>query len=95
MPQHNQGYGSSSTSPEHLRPYGILAYICGSKLDNIGLRLFLERRWKINRDTLIDLNNRDSRAWAREGGQMTIQQAISLEHFIVSEDDLKLVLLFR
>ena len=72
-----------------------MAYICGSKLDNIGLRLFLERRWKINRDSLIESNNSDPRVWAREAGQTTIQQAISSENFIVNEHDLKLVLLFR
>ena len=95
LPRHNQGYGSSSTNPEHLRPYGIMAYICGAKLDNKDLRLYLERRWKINRDFLIESNNRDPRFWARDAGQMTIENAISSDRFIVSEHDLKLVLLFK
>jgi hypothetical protein len=29
LPQHNSGYGSESTAPEHLWPYGIMAYISG------------------------------------------------------------------
>ena len=71
-----------------------MACICSSKLDNFGLLLFLERRWKINRDSLIESNNRDPRAWAREAGLIYVQQAISSGNFIVSECDLKLVLLF-
>ena len=34
LPQHNKGYGSLSTCPEHLRPYGVMAYVCGAKLEN-------------------------------------------------------------
>ena len=95
LPQHNKGYGSSGTCPEHLRPYGVLAYICGARLEEKEIRLFLERRWKINRNSLIELNNKDPRAWAREGGIRTIQDALQCNRFVLSENDLKLVLLFR
>ena len=95
LPQHNQGYGSSDTSPENLRPYGVLAYICGSKLENKEFRLYLERRWKMNRDYFIGLNNKDPRVWAREGGIKTIEHALQSNSFTVLNNDLKLVVLFK
>ena len=95
LPQHNKGYGSSATCPERLRPYGILSYICGSKLEDESVRLYLERKWKINRDYFIDLGNRDPRVWARDAGIMTINQALENERYSFSADDLKLVCLFR
>ena len=95
LPQHNQGYGSSDTSPENLRPYGVLAYICGSKLENKEFRLYLERRWKMNRDYFIGLNNREPRVWAREGGIKTIEHALQSNYFTVLNNDLKLVVLFK
>ena len=95
LQQHNEGYGSSSTNPEHLRPYGVMGYICGSQLHSSELRFYLERRWKINRDNLISRNNKDPRSWARDAGQKAIEDAISSNNFIISEHDLKLVLLFK
>ena len=50
---------------------------------------------EINRNSLIELNNKDPRAWAREGGIRTIQDALQCNRFVLSENDLKLVLLFR
>ena len=95
LQQHNEGYGSSSTSPEHLRPYDVMGYICGAQLESSYLRLYLERRWKVNSDNLISRNNNDPRTWAREAGQTAIEDAISSNNFLISEHDLKLVLLFR
>ena len=94
LPQHNRGYGSLETCPERLRPYGIMAYICGCNLENECVHLYLERRWKINRDYLIRLGNRDPRDWAKDAGLMTINQAVESERYLFSENNLKLVCLF-
>ena len=40
---HNAGYGSSSTTPAHKRPYGVMGYICGAQLESSHLCLYLER----------------------------------------------------
>ena len=72
-----------------------MGYICGAQLESSNLRFYLERRWKVNRDNLISRNNNDPRAWARDAGQMAIEDAISSNNFLISEHDLKLVLLFR
>ena len=95
LPQHNSGYGSFETCPNNLRPYGVMAYICGSKLENKDFRLYLERKWKVHRDLLISINNKDPRVWARVAGQSTINEAIEEQRYLVSEHDLKLVLLFN
>ena len=94
LPQHNSGYGSFETCPNNLRPFCIMAYICGSKLENKDFRLYLERKWKVHRNALIDLNNKDPRVWARNAGQSAITEAIHEQRYTVSEHDLKLVLLF-
>ena len=94
LPQHNSGYGSFETCPNNLRPYCIMAYICGSKLENKDFRLYLERKWKVHRNALIALNNRDPRVWAKNAGQSTINEALQEQRYTVLEHDLKLVLLF-
>ena len=72
-----------------------MAYICGSRLESKDFRLYLERKWKIHRDSLIARNNFDPRSWAREAGQITINEAIQEQMFQVDEHDMKLVLLFN
>ena len=94
LPQHNSGYGSFETCPTNLRPYAIMAYICGSRLEDKDFRLYLERKWKIHRDSLIMRNNFDPRTWAREAGQSTINETIQEQMYQVTGHDLKLVLLF-
>ena len=94
LPRHNSGYGSFETCPNDLCPYGVLAYICGSRLDNNDFRLYLERKWKLRRDSLIARNNRDPRVWARDAGQSAINEAIQEQRYQISQHDLKLVLLF-
>ena len=95
LPQHNSGFGSFETCPINLRPYALMAYICGSRLESKHFRLYLERKWKIHRDSLIARNNFDPRSWAREAGQITINEAIQEQMFQVDEHDMKLVLLFN
>ena len=72
-----------------------MSYICGSNLEDESVRLYLERKWKINRDYYIALGNRDPRVWARDAGIMTINQAVENERYLFSENDLKLVCFFR
>ena len=95
LPQHNSGFGSFETCPINLRPYGLMAYICGSRLESKDFRLYLERKWKVHRDSLIARRNFDPRAWVRDGGQTTINEAIHEQMFQVDENDMKLVLLFK
>ena len=47
--QHNQGYGSKTTTPPSLRPYSLFAYVCGFD-GNKTLRLQFEGMWKQKRD---------------------------------------------
>ena len=47
--QHNQGYGSKTTTPPSLRPYSLFAYVCGFD-GNKQLRLNFEGMWKQKRD---------------------------------------------
>ena len=82
MPQHNSGYGSFDTCPSNLRPYGLMAYICGSGLENKQFRLHLEQQWKLNQESLILNNNKDPRVWAREAGQKTINNTVQREAFL-------------
>ena len=95
LPQHNSGFGSFETCPINLRPYALMAYICGSRLESKDFRLYLERKWKIHRDSLIARRNFDPRSLAREAGQTTINEAIQEQMFEVGEHDMKLVLLFN
>ena len=39
--EHNSGYGSLSIEPSYLRPFAVMAYICGFNGQKI-LRLFVE-----------------------------------------------------
>ena len=72
-----------------------MGYICGVQLETSSLHFYLERWLKINCDNLILRNNIDLRAWARDAGQMAVEDAISSNNFLIYEHDLKLVLLFR
>ena len=75
LPQHNSGYGSFETCPDHLCPHGLLAYMCGSQLDNKDFRLYLERKWKVHRDSLIARRNRDPQFWARNAEYSAVNKA--------------------
>ena len=90
LPQHNSGYGSESTAPAHLRPYGIMAYICGFDGDNLSLRLHIERQWKLVRNQMKVNGNNDPRQWAR-AGETVIQSVNNNESFNVTSMDLRLV----
>lgn len=84
--QHNSGVGSSSTEPLHLRPYAVLAYICGFGKNRE--RMFsMERKWKEERDRLIRLGVRDARQIAESGHSLIESSGLS--------DELRLVLLYK
>ena len=92
LQQHNTGNGSSSTEPSHLRPYALLAYICGFG-GRRNLRLLVEERWKRRRDQEIANGNNDSREWAR-CGQDVINE-LNHSDYGMESNDLTLILLFR
>lgn len=64
--QHNSGYGASGTTPFHLCPFGVIAYICGFDR-NWSLMLYVERKWKIQRDELIGEGSVCPKQWALSG----------------------------
>ena len=47
----NSGNVSSMTTPLHLRPFAVIAFICGFDGNNIGHRS-LERKWQVRMYTL-------------------------------------------
>ena len=92
LKQHNSGYGSTSTAPSYLRPFAVMAYICGFD-GNKTLRCYVEQKWKERRDTLISNNINDPRQWARSGNDVI--ESINEDSFNIEKSDLRLVLLFR
>ena len=58
--QHNSGHGSTTTSPLRLRPYAVLAYVCGFD-GNKHLMLSVENQWQsqcheLRRNGITDVN---------------------------------------
>ena len=45
--QHNSGLGAVATEPLHLRPYALVAYICGFN-SKVAILFYVERLWKEN-----------------------------------------------
>ena len=56
--QHNSGYSSSSSTPTNFQPFAILGLICSFDINN-DLMLFVEEKWKIERDRLFRNNIED------------------------------------
>ena len=90
--QHNSGYGSSSTEPSYLRPFAVMAYICGFNNQET-LRLYIERKWKEKINYLKRNGINDNRQWARSGND--IIQNINEDSFNIEKHELRLVLLFK
>ena len=65
MKAHNSGSGSLSTESIHLRPFALMAYICGFEGHNKVQREYIERRWKECRDEVIRNGVLDPRQWAK------------------------------
>eukprot|EP00957_Ditylum_brightwellii_P106405 8117535-Ditylum_brightwellii.AAC.1 len=66
LKQYNRREGSLSTTPRHLGPFAIFAFICGFGGRRI-LHEDVECRWKVKRDMLIRTGINDVREWARYG----------------------------
>ena len=92
--QHNSGYGSSSTTPEYLRPYAMMGYICGFDGRNVELRYHIERQWKMKRNRLMRIGNNDLKDLVMVA-QTIIQEVSTGNAFRTQQDDLQLVCLFR
>ena len=86
----------------YLRPFALLAYICGfdetdkEKCDT-KLRFTIERKWEEKRDWLISNGCNDKYEWAKCGNlvidNMIRQNERSREH-AVKDKDLTLICLF-
>lgn len=92
---HNTGVGAIETAPAHLRPFGLYAYVCGFGGVRRDLRYYIERRWKEERDILIQRGINDPRRWARSVTKVISNISRSTEVFGVIENELTLVCLFE
>ena len=92
LKQHNSGFGSTSTTSSHLRPFAVMAYICGFN-GNKTLRCFVEHKWKQRRDQLIINGINDPRQWARCGNDVI--DNLNEDDFNIEKSELRLILLFR
>ena len=90
--KHNTGMGSSSTTPAHLRPYALFAYICGFS-GRRDLMYYVERVWKIKRDRMIRNGVHSAQSWANCGAEVINE--LNVETFGVNPTELTLVSLFR
>ena len=91
--QHNSGHGSSSTTPSYLRPFAVMAYICGFD-GSRPLRLFIEKKWKEKRDLLILNGNNDIKDWAKSGAD-AINEINATAFPNSNKSELRLVLLYK
>ena len=99
---HNCGRGAVETTPMYLRPFALLAYICGfseteDKNCDSELRFSVERKWKIKRDQLILNGINDKYEWAKSGNTVIdsmIRQNERSGQFDIENKDLTLVCLF-
>ena len=92
LDQHNSGYGSSSTHPAYLRPFGVLAFICGFNGEK-PLRRYVEQKWKERRDDLIRNGINDYRQWARVGNEVI--ENLNEQELNTDRSELRLILMFR
>ena len=91
--EHNSGFGSASTEPTYLRPYALIAYICGFGGGRSDLRLHIENRWKRKRDELIGNGVSDFQTIALSAN--TIIHSLNEEQFGIAPSELTLVCLFE
>ena len=63
LQMHNSGNGAIGTAPAYLRPFALLAYICGFTSDSSDLRFHTENKWKEKRDFLISQGDNDVKSW--------------------------------
>ncbi len=92
LKQHNSGYGSLSTEPSYLRPFAVMAFICGFNGEK-NLRRFIEQKWKEKRDSLVQNGINDIRRWAHCGNEVI--DNLDETAFNTEKSELRLILLFR
>jgi hypothetical protein len=92
LKQHNSGYGSLSTEPSYLRPFAVMAFICGFNGEK-NLRRFIEQKWKEKRDSLAQNGINDIRRWAHCGNEVI--ENLDETAFNTEKSELRLILLFR
>lgn len=88
---HNSGNGSTLTTPLHLRPYAIIAFICGFDGNKI-LRRQIERQWQEKMHSQITNGINDAKQIARSAG-VIVERNNSLED-VIEPIQLRLQLLF-
>ena len=66
LQQHNSGHGAIGTQSQQLRPFAVLAYICGFD-GNRYFRESIERKWKQKRNVLMINGVNDPRDIVRSG----------------------------
>ena len=99
---HNCGCGAAETTPIYLRPFALLAYICGfgeTEDDNCDskLRFAIERKWKEKRDWMISNGYNDKYEWAKCGNLVIdnmIRQNERSGEYVIENKDLTLICLF-
>ena len=89
----NSGHGALATEPSFLRPYALLAYICGFGGGRNDLRYYIERKWKERRDEFIGNGVIDVREIAMGGNEVI--QRLSEVQFGIAPTELTLVCLFN
>ena len=92
LAKHNKGYGSSSTTPLHRRPYAIFGYIAGFNNAEKRIRRHIEQKWKDKRDFLISQGCDNPREWFRSGVSLIDELDDS---FATQRREIRLVELFR
>ena len=90
--EHNTGYRSTQSTPIHLRPYALVAYICGFDGDR-GLMRHLESKWQLKREELCANGINDWKEWARSG--IEVIDEFDSDCFNCKKEELRLVCLFR
>lgn len=58
LKEHNSGRGSKQTSPDHLRPWGLLAYVVGFE-QNTRYMMMFEKKWEQQRQRRMTQNQLD------------------------------------
>ena len=67
------GNEAIGTDPAYLRPFALLAYICGFTSDSSSdLRFHTENKWKEKQDFLISQGDNDVKSWVLYCGNQVI-----------------------
>ena len=99
---HNCRRGAAERSPTYLRPFALLAYICGfgeTEYDNCDSKLcfVIERNWKEKRDWMISNGYSDKYEWEKCGILVIdnmIRQNERPGEYVIENKDLTLICLF-